>query len=266
MIMFFKEILLLSSSSFQTFPDFLKKWVLFFVFGSSMSLFSVQAKTQTPPAKLQTEMLYSTVDLYRSHQISREELQQRIIRLQKEFSWNLDQVSYLKDFYKKMLSSDSIWQNPYCQILGLLKTEFYLDYADSLEECTLFRRKKIDFPKFPEEIALMGYTMNSSQLQEAEVGDQDYVIRISAHGKVITSVGPVQEFVLRTQNAEELAEEKIPLATRNAWEDLPSEKSLQTTTRKESWMESKHVAWGLGLLVGAVACDFFQKNQVSFQY
>ncbi|MFN7905349.1 MAG: hypothetical protein ACK5P5_09210 [Pseudobdellovibrionaceae bacterium] len=208
-----------------------------------------------------TEMLFINVNLYRSQQISREEFFARLINLQKKFTWNLDQISYLKDFYKNMVTKESLWQRPYCQLLGLFKIEFYSDYSDALLDCSRWSKTKLDLQFTNREISIFGFPMKARQLQEAEIYNFDYVMSERQKDKILASVGPIQEFLLRDFTEVD----EIPESPGEKLDWQANGRNFESLKTDQSFYEkNKYLTWGLSLVAGALAIQFFQKNDVTF--
>lgn len=222
----------------------------------------------SPKSNLQTGLLFSNTDLYLRQQISREEFWKRLIDLQKKHVWNLDQVSYLKDFFKKSMIADRHWTQPYCQILIFFKTDFYLDYADALADCSRWPKKKIDVQE-QRKVSVFGVPITWSQLQDAEVYDLDYVVSEERNGQDIAAVAPLQEYFLRDHSDTEDKVEKISLyQPQHESDDFATQgTTFKNIPQQESFYErNRYWVWGLSIAASIFAYQTFQQNEIKIQY
>lgn len=244
--------------------------LIFFFYIAPMLCHSQSSIGSVP--QLPTEILFASIDLYQQKQISEDELQHRITALQKKYLWHVDQIKYLKDFYRRASQSNTKWTFPYCQVISLFKTDFYLDYSDTLDICTQWPRVHLDLNSFQRNVSLLGVRLNATQLQEAEIYEQDYAIREVTAEKIIVSVGPVQEFLARQMSPtnDELAQ---PLRqytkdfSPKHMSELPSEKMFQYKEKQNGVSHrNKYLVWGLALISGLAAYQYVQSHSFTIQY
>ncbi len=241
--------------------------VLFILFLSRFS-FAASLKIE----KLQMNHLFSNTEMYSRQQISRSEFWLRIIDLQKRYQWNMDQVSYLKDFFKKTKSVDSFWEKPYCQIISFFRTDFYLDYSESLAECSQWPKRKIDLQTMNRRISVFGVPISISQLQDAEVYELDYVLIENRGDHDIVAVAPIEEYLLR-----DIDQDMIPSQQRerssfysskiDKTDELQQEVLFDKLPPQETFYQrNRYLVWGLTFIAGAFAYPTLQRNEIKIQY